>query len=321
MAYGLIAIGLALLFAGGEALVRGGVGLSRFFGFSPLLIGLVVISAGTSAPELLIAVQAVTQGNPALAAGNIVGSNIANILLILGIGAMIRPMESAPKVVFRDGGTMLIASIVFVLMAWNGMVTSRDGWFLVTGLLIFMALLFFFDWRRPATHSVLETRAAQRANGLIHPGTSLFFLLIGGVLLYFGAQTVVNGSVAVARQFDVPQSLIGLTLVAVGTSLPELATTIVAAFRRQTALAIGNLVGSNIFNILGVLGITALVHPVAIPAELAHQDMLVMLGVAALLPPLLYTSWRLSRSEGLLLVLLYGSYVAFLAWRQGMLPL
>ena len=316
MEYLLAVVGLALLFGGGEALVRGGIGLSRLLGFSPLVIGLVIMSAGTSAPELLVALRSVLAGHPDIATGNIIGSNIANLLLILGIAALIRSIPTSPKVVFRDGATMLFASIAFVIFAWDGTITAFDSGLLLLGLLLFMIMSFGLDWRRPSPHSVFTTRAATRSNGDLPLTMSLFYVAIGVALLYFGAGLLLDGSLAIARHFGWPEALAGLTLVAVGTSLPELIVTVRATMKGQAGLAVGNLIGSNIFNILGVLGITAAVRPVSVAPMLAHQDALVMTVAAAALLPLLMPQWRLSQRSGLGLVIGYAAYLLFLAARQ-----
>ncbi len=316
MAYFLTAVGLALLFAGGEALVRGGVGLSRRLGFSPLLIGLVVMSAGTSAPELFVVLRATFAAHPDIAAGDIIGSNIANILLILGLAALIRPLPTSPKIVFREGATMLLASIAFVFFAWGGAITRFEGLWLIAGLLLFMVVSFGLDWRKSSPHAVFATRAATRTNGELYLGMSVFYLIIGVALLFFGAGFLLNGSLAIARHLALPEALTGLTLVAVGTASPELVVTLVAAGKGQTGLAIGNLLGSNIFNLLGVLGVAALVRPMTIAPGLAHVDALIMLGVAAISLPLLMPQWRLSQRAGGAFVLGYCVYLVFLAARQ-----
>lgn len=321
MAYVYIVIGLLLLFGGAEALVRGAVGLARVLGLSPLVIGLVVISAGTSVPELIIALQAVFAAKPDIAVGNVIGSNISNALLILGLCAIIRPLPTAPKVVLRDGGAMVLASIAFVAMAWSGMITTFEGLILVAGLIAFMAMSFIAEWRMPSPHSVLSARASRHAERRANPGAALFLIILGGVLLYYGSTFVIDGAVAVSRMFGMPEALIALTVIAIGTSLPELAATGVAAMQGETDLAVGNILGSSIFNLLGVTGITALAQPIAVSATLAQQDALIMLGSAVLLIPFLITGWKISRLEGFMLFAGYCCYVAFLAWRQGLIAI
>jgi cation:H+ antiporter len=321
MTFFYVVVGLVLLFVGAEALVRGGVGWSRILGFSPLVIGLVVISAGTSAPELIIALRAVLDAKPDIAMGNVIGSNISNSLLILGVAATIRALPTSPKVVLRDGGIMILASLAFVGFAWGGTIGIRDGLILVAGLIGFMVLSFASEWRKSSPHSVFATRAARHTNGAVNPGFALFLLILGGVFLYFGSLFVISGATLVARDFGLPEALVGLTAVAVGTSLPELLTTVVAAARGETGLAVGNIVGSSIFNILGVTGITAIVHPIAVSPMLGHEDALIMLGATLMLVPFLVTGWKISRFEGFLLFLGYASYLGFLAWRQGFIAL
>lgn len=313
MAYLLLAVGFGLLFGGGEALVRGGIGVSRVLGLSPLLIGLVIVSAATSAPELVVVLRAVTD-HPDIATGAIIGSNIANILLILGLAALIRSIPTSPKLVFRDGATMLIASVAFVILAWDAIITGYEGWLLLLGLILFMILSFAFEWRRP--HSMIASRAMSRINGELPFTLSLFYVAIGVALLYFGASFLLDGGLAVARDLGWDDSLTGLTLVAIGTSFPELVVTLRAINKNRADLAVGNLIGSNVFNILGVLGITAAMRPVTVSPMLAHQDALVMTVAAAALLPLLVPQWRLSRRAGLGLLLGYGAYLLILALRQ-----
>jgi len=313
--------GLLLLYAGGEALVRGGAGLARFMGLSPLLIGLVVLSAGTSAPEFFTVWRAVDTGHSDIALGTIIGSNIANILLVLGIGALIRPLPTSPKVVFRDGGVMVLACLVFAAMAHTGTITRNFGYGLIGGLFAFLLLAFASDWRRPSEHSMFVTRAAMRPDGEIHPAMAMFLLALGCLFLFFGANFVTAGGVALARIHGVSEGAVALTLIAVGGSLPELFTTIVATARGYTGLAVGNLVGSTIFSLLGVTGTVAAIHPISVSASLAHQDAIILAGACVMLVPLLNSSWRLSRPEGLLLLIFYTAYIGFVAFRENLLPL
>jgi cation:H+ antiporter len=195
-------------------------------------------------------------------------------------------------------------------------VTRSDGIWLLVGLLLFMIVSFGLDWRKPSPHAVFATRAATRTNGELYLGVSLFYLAIGVALLFFGAGFILNGSVAIAHRFGLAESFIGLTLVAVGTALPELVVTIAAAAKGQTGLAIGNILGSNIFNILGVLGITSLVRPVAIAGPLAYVDAPIMAAVAGVLLPLLMPQWRLGTRAGIGFVLGYCVYLLLLIIRQ-----
>jgi cation:H+ antiporter len=322
MAYWFLAAGILLLIAGSEAAVRGGVGLARVLGLSPVLIGLLVVATATSAPELFVALRAATAGAPDIALGDIVGGNIFLLLFALGLGALIRPLASPPKVVLRDGGTMLAAALVVTFFALNGDLTRRDGLFLFLGFVAYIVVTFFTDWRRSADHSVAMSRAVARSKNEPLPVVGgLFLLLLGAICLVLGAVFTVDGSVALARALHVQQAFVGLTIIAFGTSLPKLIATLVAAVRGHTDIAVGLLIGAVVFNLLGVLGITAMVAPLAVSRMLASADVYVMVGASAVLLPLLAVRWSLSRPRGALLALCYVCYVAFLVWRQGLLPL
>jgi cation:H+ antiporter len=309
-----------LLIAGSEATVRGGVGLARVLGLSPVLIGLLVIASATSAPELFVALRAATAGAPDIALGNIIGGNIFLLLFALGLGALIRPLASPPKVVLRDGGTMLAAALVVAFFALNEYLGRHEGLFLFLGLVVYLVVTFFTDWRRSADHSVALSRAVARSKNEPLPVVgSLFLLFLGLICLVLGALFTVDGSVALARALHLQQAFVGLTIIAFGTSLPKLVSVLVAAIRGHTDAAVGLVIGAVIFNLLGVLGITAMVAPLAVSRMLASTDLYVMVGASAVLLPLLAMRWRLSRPRGALLALGYVCYVAFLLWRQGLL--
>ena len=320
MEYAFLAGGFLLLIAGSEAAVRGGVAVARALGISPLLIGLFVISAATSAPELAVSVRAGLSGASDIAVGNVIGSNILNLLLILGLGALIRPMPSPPKVVLRDGGSMLVASVVFALMAWGQVITRWEGAFLLIAFVLYVAATLVTDWRRPPEHSVACARALARMAAGDTPGPAGFFILVFGlVCLALGAHFAVAGAVRFAITAGVSQALVALTVVAFCTSVPELLLTTIAAARGETDLAIGHLVGANTFNILAAVGLTAVLKPIAVSSALAGIDVLVMVGASAILLPMLATNWRLSRPQGAVLLISYLGYVVFLAWRQGLI--
>lgn len=318
MAYWFLGGGLVLLLFGSEAIVRGGIAISHALNLPPLVVGLLVVTAGTSAPEFAVSLEAAAAGAPDIALANIVGSNILSLLLILGLAAIVRPLPSSPKVVLRDGGAMLLAAIALAAMAWDGNITRLEGLAMLAGFALYLVVIFFSDRRRAAEHSVPCARAAARLrNGAPSGSAGILLLLFGLVGLTLGAHFAVDGAQAVARQFHLSQALIGLTVVAFGTSVPELAVTLVAAGRGQTQLAIGHLVGSNVFNTLGALGATAALMPLNVNPALA-ADLLAMAGASALLLPMLVSRWRLSRPRGALLVLSYAGYLVFLAWRQGL---
>ena len=318
MAYWFLGGGLVLLLFGSDAIVRGGVSISRALNLSPLVIGLLVITAGTSAPEFAVSIQAAQAGSPDIALANVIGSNILNLLLILGAAAVIRPLASSPKVVLRDGGAMLAAAAVLALMSRGGEITRAEGLMMLGAFALYIVVIFFSDWRRSAEHSVPCARAVQHLQNGAPSGTAgVFLLLFGFVGLALGAHFTVAGAQAVAREFHFSEAAVGLTVVAFGASVPELVVTLVAAARRQTHLAIGHLIGSNVFNALGAVGATAALVPLKVNPAL-QSDLLAMAAASALIVPLLVSRWRLSRPRGALLVLSYACYLIFVAWRQGL---
>ncbi|WP_116083983.1 calcium/sodium antiporter [Tropicimonas sp. IMCC34011] len=302
-----IGAGLVLLALGGEGLVRGAVALAARLGMSPLLIGLTVVGFGTSTPELFTSLQAAFAGAPGIAVGNVVGSNIANILLILGVAALIAPVVVSPSAFRRDGLSLGLATLAAVIVVLIGVLTRGAGLALLFGLAVYL----FAAYR-------LEMRAGRpEAAPADAPGVGLPVALlyaVGGIAMtVFGAGLLVGGATDLARMWGVPDTVIGLTLVAVGTSLPELVTSVIAALRGQGDLAFGNVVGSNIYNILGILGATALVKPIPVPAQIAQVDIWIMAGATLILVAVAVTGWRIRRWEGGLLLALYLGYVAWLA--------
>jgi cation:H+ antiporter len=320
MAYGFLGAGFLLLVLGSEAAVQGGVAAARALGISPLLIGIFVISLAGSTPELAVTLQGALQGSPDLALGNVVGSNILNVLLTLGLASLIRPLPSPPKIVLRDGGSMLAASSMLALLSWDHFFSRGNGFLLLCAFAAYLALVFFTDWRRSQDHAPASARAAMRiAANNISGSAGLFVFAFGMVCLALGAHLVVGGAVRIASSLHYSEAMVGLTIVAMGTSFPELLFTVVAAVRGETDLAIGNLIGSNVINILGVIGLVSVIHPLSLAPSLASVDILIMVAAAAILPPMLSTQWRLSRPQGALLLFCYAAYLAFLAWRVGLL--
>ena len=296
-----VLLGLVGLFVGGEFLVRGSVAVARGFGISPLLIGLTVVGFGTSTPELLVSVDAALRGLPDIALGNVVGSNIANILLIVGASALLWPITLNGNFPKRDLVTMLVAALLLLPLFALGAVGRVAGMVLVGGLVIYLVLA--FRGARGEQEVQPEYGAAMPlwvAGGLV---------VVGLLALLVGARLLIDGAVAIARDFGLSEAFIGLTIVAVGTSLPELATSLVAALRRQSDIAIGNVVGSNIFNILGILGATAIIAPIPVAARFLAFDLPVMLVASLLLAGLLLFRWSLGRPVGLLMLVAYAAYV------------
>jgi cation:H+ antiporter len=310
MIYLSLAAGLALLLFGGEFLVRGAVNVARRLGVSELMIGLTLVGFGTSTPELVASLDAALVGAPGIAIGNVVGSNIANVLLILGLGALLTPMRTTRKAFLRDGPVLLGASALVAATCLLGAIGRPLG-------VLFLVLLLAYTWyiyrtERTASDAgaamhAAEAEAIGRTPGAL--GTALAIALAGLLGVLWGASLLVEAAVILARLWGVSEAVIGLTVVAVGTSLPELATTIVAAWRRQPDVAFGNVIGSNIFNLLGILGLTAAVQPLPVPPEIGRFDAWVMLGVALFLVAFAVTGWRVSRAEGAALLLAYAAYL------------
>ncbi len=320
MAYWFLGCGLFLLLFGSEAVVRGGVAFSRAFNLPPLLIGLLVITTGTSAPEFAVSFEAARTGAPDIALATIIGSNILNLLLILGLAALMHPLASSPKVVFRDGGAMLLAALAIAAMAYDGHISRLEGGVLLLAFLAYLGVTFLTDWRRSAEHSVSCAHAIMHFDGDTPSATGgVFFLLFGLVGVALGAHFTLSGAEAFARQNHLSQAFVGLTVIAFAASAPDLVVTLVALARRQSDIAVGHLIASNVFNTLGALGLAATGAALAANPML-RTDLLVMAGASAILLPLLIVDWRLSRVRGALLVLSYACYLVFLVWRQGWFP-
>lgn len=301
MDYIYVIAGLIGLFFGGEALVRGSVGIARRMAIPPLLIGLTVVGFGTSTPELLVSVDAALRGAPDIAIGNIVGSNIANMLLIVGVTCLVWPIAVSGSTLRRDTAVMVIGVLALVPIFAIGEMGRFAGGLLVTGLASYL----IWAYLQPGDATVEDIDAPPPVSALV----SVLWVVGGLVVLMFGARFLVDGSVSIARGFGVSEAFIGLTIVAVGTSLPELATSVIAAFRRQSEIAIGNIVGSNIFNVLGILGITALIKPIPVADRFLNFDLPIMIMVSLILTILLLTRPVIGRKVGLAGLAGYAVYV------------
>ncbi|MEM7661069.1 MAG: calcium/sodium antiporter [Pseudomonadota bacterium] len=272
MSYIFILGGLVLLFFGGEAVVRGSVGVARRLGVSELVIGLTLVGFGTSAPELVTSLQAVSKGAVGMSVGNVAGSNIANILLVMGIAAVIRPIVTKPRALMRDFSVMVFATLVFAALAYYDIFTRLAGLLLVLMLVAYIGSSFMLD----RDNSDAATMHADEGE-LIETNDPLplaALLSLGGILgVVLGAKLLVDGGIDIAQRFGVSDTLIGLTIVAIGTSLPEVATVGVSAMRGKSDVALGTVLGSNIFNVFGIIGVTALVHPFSLfaPPVAGHQ--------------------------------------------------
>ncbi|MEL6962042.1 MAG: calcium/sodium antiporter [Pseudomonadota bacterium] len=299
--------GLALLLVGGEFLVRGSIATAERLRVSPLIIGVTLVGFGTSAPELFTSINAALLGASDIAVGNIVGSNIANVLLVLAIGAILSPFACSPDSFKRDGPVIALSAIACTAILLSGHVNR------FIGITLLIALVGYLTWttladRRESASNGSGGEPTQKGN----LGISLLLALVGLGGIVVGADLLVVGAIDLATLMGVSQTLIGLTVVAIGTSLPELATTIVAAFKRQGDIAFGNIIGSNIFNSLGILGATAVVQPIPVPEGVLTFDVWVMLAATAALIIFAITSWRINRIEGGLLLTGYAGYLGFM---------
>jgi cation:H+ antiporter len=303
-------LGIALLTGGGEALIRGSLAAAKRLGVSPLLSGLVIVGFGTSAPELVVSVNAAIEGQPDIAIGNVVGSNIGNSLLILGICALITPLAVKPLALRRDAVTVVAASMLFLVLVGGSTLGRPDA------VIFLLAFVMYLTW------AYRSERFHDEPSGEVHkaeanelsavPKTVLWIVVavvFGLLLLIGGSQVLLMGAVGIAEHFGVSEAVIGLTLVAVGTSLPELSISVIAAIRRHADVAIGNILGSNIFNLLGILGISALLQPLPVTERIQQFDQWILLGTSLFLLLFLYTGRRLSRLEGGILLVSYSAYV------------
>ncbi len=310
----LLTLGLVILVGAGDALVRGAVALSLQFGIPTIIISATVVAIGTSAPELLISVQAALEGAPGIALGNVVGSNIANVLLVLGIPALIVPIAGCGQDAHRNLYLMLGATVLFSAMVLGGTIFWWGGLALVS-----VAVIMVWDSIRVArairAGPDFEVPDELAELGDVDPDMArwkvLLLIAVGIVGLPIGAQFLIDGARAIALDFGISEAAIGLTVVAVGTSLPELATTVMAAIRRHADVAIGNVIGSNIFNITAVIGAAALAAPLAVPEEIASRDLWVMIGASIVLTAFVLMCRRIGRREGGVFLLLYGIYIYY----------
>lgn len=301
--------GLALLAVGGEALVAGSVAIARRLGVSRLVIGLTLVGFGTSTPELIASLDAALIGSPGIALGNVVGSNIANILLILGLTALVLPIAITKQAFVRDGCVLVGAAILLLIVALHGNMDRLVGIGFVLLLIAYVAITYLTErHRRSAAAFVHEAEADAVPFGLSFR-IGLLVATGGIVAVVAGANILVPAAMQIARFAGIPEVVIGLTMVAVGTSLPELATSIVAAIRGQGDVAFGNIVGSNIFNILGVAGATAIVVPLPVSQQIVSFDIWAMLAATLLLMLLAASGWRVSRREGVLFLVAYAGYL------------
>lgn len=312
-----IALGLVLLFFGGEGLVRGSVNISRRLGISAILIGMIVVGFGTSAPELLVSVKASLMGQPDIALGNVVGSNIANVLLILGLAAIMTPVVCQDKAIMRDAFTVLIASLILFGLSHIGIIHRISGGLMLVMLIGY--LLYAYKAERKdktaLTAAGIDGTAHEHEADEFHDkfglGASILLSIAGIAMLVLGADMLVRGASNIARAIGISEAVIGLSLVAIGTSLPELATAIAASIKKNSDVVIGNVLGSNLFNILSILGITAMIKPVPVAGQIAAFDIPLTLAIAALTLAIIYMRKSFGRVTGLMFL---AAYIAYIAW-------
>lgn len=300
--------GLIGLFLGGEGLIRGSSSLALKVGISPLVVGLTVVALGTSSPELLVSLKAALMGSSSIALGNIIGSNIANIALILGLAAVIRPLQVHANVIKREIPIMIGVSLLLVFFLIDGTVGFIEGLIFVILLIAYTIINIFLSLKE---NKEIEKEFEEGLKSKLNIPTAVLFIVAGLALLFFGADLFLKGAVSLAKVFNVSDAIIGLTVVAVGTSLPELFTSIVATIKKESDIAVGNAVGSNIFNILSILGISAIIIPIK-SDQISYFDFGVMLAAAFILLPLSYSGFRISRLEGILLLTGYLIYIFLL---------
>ena len=303
-----VIIGLILLVVGGEFLVRSSIGLSFKLSISKMVIGMTVVSFATSAPELLVSLQAALDGSPAIALNNVIGSNIANIGLVLGITALIGPIAVSKDFYKLNWPVMMLFSLVLYYFLWNDSVlTQLEGIILLVGLAVFLFVLI-----RSARKEDVDVEEVDDALASIGYGKIFGWLIIGGVALYFGSEFLVNGAKDIAQNMGISEGVISITMIAIGTSVPELAASVIAAMKGEKAISLGNLIGSNIFNIASVLGLTAIIKEIPVTeAQILSRDIFWMLGFAAILLLLVFLPKKfvLSRFKGVFLFLGYALFI------------
>jgi cation:H+ antiporter len=307
LAYFLLFLGLAILLAGGKILVDGASGIALKLGMSAGLIGLTIVAFGTSAPELLVSVNAALKGNSDISIGNVIGSNIANIALVLGLSGLVYPILIKRNHLKFEYLITLLVSFLFFGLSYNGVISTLEG-ILLFGLFIGFNVYLFKTSSNDDSEVVVEIAHAKELSWF----KSIIYFTGGIIGLYLGSELLVENAVSISREFGISERIIGVTIIAIGTSLPELITSVIAAISKQTDLALGNILGSNIMNILSIIGLTAIIKPIGVSLEFINSDFFWMLGITLFLFPLMKIKMRVSKIEGALLLLSYGAYLFFL---------
>jgi len=309
--YFFLLTGLIILLLGGKFLVDGASSIAFKLGMSSGLIGLTVVAFGTSAPELLVSITAAMNGNSAISIGNVIGSNIANVGLVLGLSGIFYPILIKPTQIKLEYPIMLAVTFLFYLLSLDQVISFPDGLILVSGLIVFT----MFMLRNLGKSIGEENKLVQEEfEGVKKYSIWVSLtLILGGILgLYLGSELLVDNAILISREFGISERIIGITIIAIGTSLPELITSIFAALSKRTDLALGNILGSNIMNILSIIGITALIKPIEVSQDFIGSDYLWMIALSILLFPLMKTKMRVSKTEGSILLLFYLTYLYFL---------
>lgn len=312
----LVALGLLLLLGGGEGLVRGASGIALAARLPPTVVGLTIVSAGTSMPELVVSVQSALAKSPALAVGNVVGSNIFNIAAILGVTAVVQPLKSPSATVKKEGVLMVGAVVLLAVLSFDSLISRVEGIFLFFGLVAFVTLAVWQGRKLEAT-TPLETpedlaTADFGKTGGLGLALNLGATVVGVGFLAVGASTLVQGAQSIAQAAGISEAIIGLTVVAAGTSMPELITSLVAALRGRDDIAVANVLGSNLFNVLGIAGMTAIIYPLQVAPEIISRDNVWMCALSLALLPIMWTGQRISRGEGAALLTAFLVYLGLL---------
>ncbi len=314
MEYLLLLLGFVILIVGGEALVRGAVSLALKLKISPLVVGMTIVSFGTSAPELLVSIEAATTGHPDVSIGAVVGSNISNLGLVLGLTVLIFPILINKDTLRIDWPLMILASLLFYAFAQDEVISTTEGLIFVSILICFTIWL-FINSRKKATKALeeLDIEIAEKKQQSIF--LDILYLAVGFAGLFYGADWLIDSVVQIANNHGVSEKLISVSVVAFGTSLPELVTSCTAAYRKESDISIGNLIGSNVFNILAILGVTSIIHPIQVNPSIKETDVYFMLAISFLIFPLMFFGKKLQRWKGLILVAFYFFYLLFVLSR------
>ncbi len=303
-----IIVGALLLYFGGELLVKNASRLARFWGISPLVVGLTIVALGTSSPEMAATLAASFKGAADVALGNVIGSNIVNIGLILGICGIIAPLKTGFRFIRREVPFMILTSALIFPLLWNGMIGRMEGIFLLAAVVFYLVIVV----RKAKVSDEVSDYARELEPVKGNSFLALIGILIGLVMLTIGSQSLIEGAVNVAHKLGIPNQIIGLTLVAFSTGLPELASCVVASLKHEPDIILGNIVGSNIFNVLAILGSAAIVHPISMELAVIQRDFWVMMVFSVLIVPFLVTGLQLGRKEGGILTVMYFVYVVYL---------